>query len=216
MTKLFPTGSKCFPRRSNFIPEGGMVWCGKGVVYLKSPGRPTDIGYSWAMPAILIAGKVIGEGCFFFVFFLFFVFCLFCFFTFIPVPLSSLFLSFISSTISSISFLRFSLRRHKMTHEGWRVVKPQRRPLFRRSFVCRKANGKSLIQSYLPYKMVKILPTVSIPLENKTMVQTESKDTQGARQSFQGHMKQDNDLNQEWGRILKHRKETRQLFGTSY
>ena len=32
---------------------------------------------------------------------------------------------FISSTISSISFLPFSGRRHKMTHKGWRVVKPK-------------------------------------------------------------------------------------------
>ena len=47
-------------------------------------------------------------GCFYF----------FCFFTFIPVPLSSLSLSFISSTISSIFFLPFSGRRHKMTHKG--------------------------------------------------------------------------------------------------
>ena len=52
-------------------------------------------------------------------------FYFFCFFTFIPVPLSSLAPSFISSTISSISFLRFSGRWHKMTLKGWRVVKPQ-------------------------------------------------------------------------------------------
>ena len=39
--------------------------------------------------------------------------------------LSSLSLSLISSTISSITFLPFSGRRHKMTHKGWRVVKPQ-------------------------------------------------------------------------------------------
>ena len=52
-------------------------------------------------------------------------FYFFCFFTFIPVPLSSLSLSFISSTLSSISFLPFSGRRHKMTLKGWRVVKPQ-------------------------------------------------------------------------------------------
>ena len=63
--------------------------------------------------------KVEGE-CFYF----------FCFFPFIPVPLSSLFLSFISSTISSISFLPFSGRRHKMTHKGWRVVKPQHNQIF--------------------------------------------------------------------------------------
>ena len=39
--------------------------------------------------------------------------------------LSPLSLSFISSTISSISLLPFSGRRHKMTHKGWRVVKTQ-------------------------------------------------------------------------------------------
>ena len=37
-------------------------------------------------------------------------------------PLVSLFLSF----ISSISVLPFSGRRHKMTHKGWCVVKPQK------------------------------------------------------------------------------------------
>ena len=52
-------------------------------------------------------------------------FYFFCFSTFFPVPLSSLSLSFISSTLSSISFLPFSGRRHKMTLKGWRVVKPQ-------------------------------------------------------------------------------------------
>ena len=39
--------------------------------------------------------------------------------------LSPLSLSFISPTISSISLLPFSQRQHKMTHKGWRVVKPQ-------------------------------------------------------------------------------------------
>ena len=68
----------------------------------------------WARPAILVAGKGRG-GMFYFSFF----------FTFIPVPLSSLSLSFISFTISSISFLPFSGRRHKMTHKGSRVVKLQ-------------------------------------------------------------------------------------------
>ena len=52
-------------------------------------------------------------------------FYFFCFFSFIHFPLSSLSLSFISSTISSISLLSFSERQHKMTHKGWRVVKPQ-------------------------------------------------------------------------------------------
>ena len=72
------------------------------------------LAYSWARPAILIAGKG-REGMFYF----------FCFFTFIPVPLSSLSLSFISSTISSVSFLPFSGRRHKLTYKGWHVIKPQ-------------------------------------------------------------------------------------------
>ena len=74
---------------------GGSGWC-KGVVYLTSPGRPTDIGLQWARPSILVVGK--GK-CGMFLFF--------CFFTFILVPLSSLSLSFISSTVSSISFLPF-------------------------------------------------------------------------------------------------------------
>ena len=79
------------------------------------------LAYNWARPAILVAGKVSKArgagwgGCFYF----------FCFFTFIPVPLSSLSLSFISSSISSMSFLPFSGRQHKMTHKGWCVIKPQ-------------------------------------------------------------------------------------------
>ena len=68
------------------------------------------LAYSWARPAILVIGKGIG-GCFQF----------FCFFTFILV-ISYLFLSFIFSTIS---FLPFSGRWHKMIHKGWHVVKPQ-------------------------------------------------------------------------------------------
>ena len=74
----------------------------------------TDIGLQLGKACILVVGK--GRGG---------IFYFFCFLSFIPVPLSSLFLSFISSTISSISFLPFSGRRHKMTHKGWRVVKPQ-------------------------------------------------------------------------------------------
>ena len=72
------------------------------------------LAYSWARPAILVAGKGIGESFYFF-----------CFFTFIPVPLSFLSFSFISSITSSISFLPLSGRQHKMTHKGSRVVKPQ-------------------------------------------------------------------------------------------
>ena len=45
-------------------------------------------------------------------------FYFFCFFAFIHFPLSPLSLSFISSTISSISVLPFSGRRHELTHKG--------------------------------------------------------------------------------------------------
>ena len=69
------------------------------------------LAFSWARLAILVGGKSRGES--------------FYFFPFIPVHLSSLTLSFISSTISSISFLPFSGRQHKMTHKGRLVVKPQ-------------------------------------------------------------------------------------------
>ena len=80
---------------------------------LRHRGVQLILAYCWARPAILVAGESRG-GCFYF----------FCFFTFIPVPLSSLSLPFISSTISSISFLPFSGRRHKMTHKGWHVIIP--------------------------------------------------------------------------------------------
>ena len=91
-------------------------WSGgaKVLCILHNWGIQLILAYSWARPAILVVGKGEGE-CFYF----------FCFFTFIPVPLSSLSLSFISSTLSSISFLPFSGRRHKMTLKGWHVVKPQ-------------------------------------------------------------------------------------------
>ena len=91
-----------------------MVGWGKGVVYLAPTGRPTDTGLQLGKSAILAAGKGRGR-----------VFYFFCFFTFIHFPLSPLSLSFISSTISSISLLPFSGRQHKMTHKGWRAVKPQ-------------------------------------------------------------------------------------------
>ena len=72
------------------------------------------LAYSWARPAILVAGKG-RRGMFLFLLFLHFHSCS----SFFPV------LSFISSTISSISCLPVSGRRHKMTHKGWCVVKPQ-------------------------------------------------------------------------------------------
>ena len=92
---------------------GVVRWC-EGVVYLMSQGRPTDIGLQLGKACYPCSIRVEGD-CFYF----------FCFFTLIPVPLSSLFLSFISSTISSIILLPFSGRRHKMTHKGWRVIKPK-------------------------------------------------------------------------------------------
>ena len=72
------------------------------------------LAYSWARPAILVAGKG-REVMFLFLLFLYFHSCS----SFFPVPLFHLFY------ISSVSFLPFSGRRHKMTHKGWRVVKPQ-------------------------------------------------------------------------------------------
>ena len=79
---------------------------------LMSPGRPTDIGLQLGKACYPFSRYESRGGCFYY---------FFCFFTFIPVPLSSLTLSF----ISTISFLPFSRRRHKMTHKGWRVIKPQ-------------------------------------------------------------------------------------------
>ena len=97
---------------------GGWSGGAKVLCILHHWGVQLILAYSWARSAILVVGKDRGE-CFYF----------FCFFTFIPVLLSSLSLSFISSTLSStlssISFLPFSGRRHKMTLKGWRVVKPQ-------------------------------------------------------------------------------------------
>ena len=71
------------------------------------------LAYSWARPAILVVGKGRG-GMFLFLLFLHFHSCS----SFFPVPLFHL-------LYSSISFLPFSGRRHKMTLKGWRVVKPQ-------------------------------------------------------------------------------------------
>ena len=98
----------------SFSQNWGWLGVAKVLCILCHRGIQLILAYSWARPAILVAGKGRG-GMFYF----------FNFFTFIPVPLSSLSLSFISCTISSISFLPFSGRQHKMTHKGWCVVKPQ-------------------------------------------------------------------------------------------
>ena len=82
---------------------------------LVTGGIQLILAYSWARPAILVAGMDRG-GMFYF----------FCFFTFILVLLSCLSLSLISSTISFISLLPFSGRQHRTTrnyHKGWCVIK---------------------------------------------------------------------------------------------
>ena len=91
-------------------------WSGGAKVSCTSGHRGVQLilAYSWARPAILVAGKG-RRGMFLFLLFLHFHSCS----SFFPV------LSFIYSTISSISFLPVSGRRHKMTHKGWCVVKPQ-------------------------------------------------------------------------------------------
>ena len=95
-----------------WVPGGGrVVWCHLSCITGAFNWYWLTVGQGLLF---LVADKVEGE-CFYF----------FCFFTFIIVPLSSLSLSFISSTVSSISFLTFSGRWHKMTHKGWRVFKPQ-------------------------------------------------------------------------------------------
>ena len=72
---------------------------------LRHRGAQLILAYSWARPAVLAAGKGRGE-------------MFFCFITFFHFLLSPLAISFISSTISSISILPFSGRRHKMTHKS--------------------------------------------------------------------------------------------------
>ena len=108
----------------SFLPFSGrghkmtLGWSGvvKVSCILRHWGVQLILAYSWARLAILVAGNGSGE-CFYFFFFYFF--------PFIPVTLSFLSLSFISPTVSSISFLPFSGRWHKMTHNGWNVIKSQ-------------------------------------------------------------------------------------------
>ena len=75
-------------------------------MYLASLGHPADIGLQLCKACSLATGGGRG-GIFLLLLFLHFH----SFSSFSPVPL-------ISSTISSISLLRFSGRRHKMTHKG--------------------------------------------------------------------------------------------------
>ena len=91
-------------------------WSGgaKVLCILHHRGVQLILAYSWARPAILVVGKGRG-GMFLFLLFLHFHSCS----SFFPCP------SLSSPLLSSISFLPFSGRRHKMTLKGWRVVKPQ-------------------------------------------------------------------------------------------
>ena len=87
----------------------GVVGCGKGVVHLTWSWSPTDIGLSWARPAILAVDKGKGR------MFLFALFLHFHSFSSSPVHLLHLF----------FYLLPFSGRWLKMTHKSWCVVKPQ-------------------------------------------------------------------------------------------
>ena len=91
---------------------GGRV-C-EGVVYLTLPGRPTDIGLHLGIRlAIIVADKGRG-GMFLFLLFLHFHSCS----SFFPVTLFHL-LYYLFCLFSLFS------GRHKMTHKGWTVGKPQ-------------------------------------------------------------------------------------------
>ena len=93
--------------------RGGWVSWSKSVVYLTSPGSPTDIGLQLGKVCFLAADKGRGECFYFFRFFS----CIH--FPFSPVPLFHL-LYFLLSLFS------LSLGDDtKMTDKGWRVVKPQ-------------------------------------------------------------------------------------------
>ena len=117
VTLLFDSGIQVwysgFPTLRWYYAHWGWPGVAKVSCILRHQGVQLILAYSWARPAVLAEGMV-REGMFNF----------FCVFTFIHFPLSPLSLSFIS-TISSISLLPFSGRRHKMTHKGWRVAKPQ-------------------------------------------------------------------------------------------
>ena len=77
----------------NFEWHFGGGWVSRGVLYLASPGHPTDIGLQLGKACYLCSRLRVEGECYYF----------FCFFTFIPFLSSLLSHFFISSTISSIS-----------------------------------------------------------------------------------------------------------------
>ena len=91
-----------------FLISRGWSGGAKVLCILHHWGVQLILAYSWARPAILVVGKGRG-GMFLFLLFLHFHSCS----SFFPVPLFHLLYS-----LSSISFLPFSGRRHKMTLKG--------------------------------------------------------------------------------------------------
>ena len=116
-------------------------WSGgaKVLCILHHWGVQLILTYSWARPAILVVGKGRG-GMFLFLLFLHFHSCS----SFFPVPLFHLLYS-----LSSISFLPFSGRRHKITLKGWRVVKPQHN----QSNLYTIYEGKSISNQPIPFSI---------------------------------------------------------------
>ena len=96
------------------LNKRGWLGAAKVSCILCHRGVQLILAYSWARPAILVAGKG-REVMFLFLLFLLFHSCS----SFFPVPLFHLFCYLL------VSFLPFSGRQHKMTHKGWRAVKPQ-------------------------------------------------------------------------------------------
>ena len=94
--------------------DWGWLGVAKVSCILRHRGVQLILAYSWARPAVIEAGKG-RRGMFLFLLFLYFHSCS----SFFPVPLFHL-----HYCLFYLFFL-FSWRRHKMTHKGWRVVKPQ-------------------------------------------------------------------------------------------
>ena len=102
----------CFWQHVRKTCSEGVFDGNSGIIF--SISLQNILAYSWARPAILVAGRGRG-GMFLFLLILHFHSCS----SFFPVHLFHLFY------FSSIYFLSFSGRQFKMTHMGWRVIKPQ-------------------------------------------------------------------------------------------